>query len=166
VSTSSPGTSLRHGALARELERLRVWADDVGVVAHDIVRRRLAAANELMIVRILPLALAEKEVLYPVMRPLIGAAAIGMLERDQSEMLRLSGELSALRREADADEMGPRFAADARRILYCLSHAAGLYLAKEDEILLPLLDARCTLAEAAELSAATQRAAARITAEA
>ena len=166
MNASSPRSSLRHGALTTEVERLRVWADDIGIVPLDIVRRRLAAANELMMTRVLPLALAEKEVLHPVMRPLVGAAAVGMLQRDQSEMLRLTGELSGLRREAEADEVGPRFAVDARRILYCLSQLAGLYLAKEDEILLPLLDARCTLDETAELGAATQRAAARITAEA
>lgn len=166
MNVPSATAALRHHEIALEIERMREWADEIGLVPLDIVRRRLTAANELIMTRILPHAFAEKEILYPALKPLIGAQATAMLQRDHTEMLKLAGELNALRREATTGEIGPRFVFDARRVLYCLHLLACLYFAKEDEIVIPLLDARCTLAEAEELSAAMERAVARIAAEA
>lgn len=159
-------TALRHRELRPLLERLRQWADEIGVVHIDTVRQRLDAANELLMTRLLPHALAEDEILYPAVRKFVGAQAIEMLQRDHGEMLKLTAALNALRRAASADEVGPRFAVEARRILYGLSMLADLHFAKEDEIVLPVLDARCTLLETAELSSAMERAATRINAEA
>jgi iron-sulfur cluster repair protein YtfE (RIC family) len=159
-------TALRHRELRPDLERLRQWADEIGVVHIDTVRHRLGAANELLMTRLLPHALAEDEILYPAVRKFVGAQAIEMLQRDHGEMLKLTAELNALRRAASADEVGPRFAVEARRILYGLFMLADLHFAKEDEIVLPVLDARCTLVETAELTSAMEHAAARINAEA
>jgi iron-sulfur cluster repair protein YtfE (RIC family) len=159
-------TALRHRELRPDLERLRQWADEIGVVHIDTVRHRLGAANELLMTRLLPHALAEDEILYPAVRKFVGAQAIEMLQRDHGEMLKLTAELNALRRAASADEVGPRFAVEARRILYGLFMLADLHFAKEDEIVLPVLDARCTLVETADLTSAMEHAAARINAEA
>lgn len=159
-------TALGHHELRSELERLRSWADEIGSAPLATVQRRLDAANELLMTRLLPHALAENEILYPAVRRFVGAQAIEMLQRDHGAMLKLTTELSALRRAAGADEVGPRFAVEARRILYCLYMLADLHFEKEDEIALPVLDARCTLAETADIGAALERAAARINAEA
>ena len=159
-------TALRHSELRPDLERLRQWADEIGVVHIDTVRHRLGAANEILMTRLLPHALAEDEILYPAARKFVGAQAIEMLQRDHGEILKLTAELNALRRAAGADEVGPRFAVEARRILYGLYMLAGLHFAKEDEIVLSVLDARCTLVETAELTSALERAASRINAEA
>lgn len=159
-------TALRHRELRPDIERLRQWADEIGVVHIDTVRHRLGAANELLMTRLLPHALAEDEILYPAVRKFVGAQAIEMLQRDHGEMLKLTAELNALRRAASADEVGPRFAVEARRILYGLFMLADLHFAKEDEIVLPVLDARCTLVETADLTSAMEHAAARINAEA
>lgn len=159
-------SALRHRALRSDIERLRQWADEIGVVHIDTVRHRLGAANELLMTRLLPHALAEDEILYAAVRKFVGPQAIEMLQRDHAEMLKLTAELNALRLAATADEVGPRFAVEARRILYSLYMLADLHFAKEDEIVLPILDARFTLTEAAELSSAMERAASRINAEA
>jgi iron-sulfur cluster repair protein YtfE (RIC family) len=159
-------TAVRHRELRPDIERLRQWADEIGVVHIDTVRHRLGAANELLMTRLLPHALAEDEILYPAVRKFVGAQAIEMLQRDHGEMLKLTAELNALRHAASADEVGPRFAVEARRILYGLFMLADLHFAKEDEIVLPVLDARCTLVETAELTSAMEHAAARINAEA
>ena len=159
-------TALRHRELRSDLERLRQWADEIGVVHIETVRHRLDAANEILMTRLLPHALAEDEILYPAVRKLVGAQATLMLQRDHGEMLKLTAELNSLRRAASADEVGPRFAVEARRILYGLYMLAVLHFAKEDEIVLPVLDARCTLVETAELTSAIERAATRINAEA
>jgi iron-sulfur cluster repair protein YtfE (RIC family) len=166
MKESSLTTALRHRELRPFLERLRQWADEIGVVHIDTVRQRLDAANELLMTRLLPHALAEDEILYPAVRKFVGAQAIEMLQRDHGEMLKLTAELNALRNAASAAEVGPRFAIEARRILYGLYTLADLHFAKEDEIVLPVLDARCTLVETAELSSAMERAATRINAEA
>jgi len=162
----STTTALPHRELRPDLERLRQWADEIGVVHLDTVRQRLGAANELLMTRLLPHALAEDEILYPAVRKFVGPQAIAMLQRDHGEILRLTAELSALRRAACADEVGPRFAVEARRILYGLCTLAELHFEKEDEIVLPVLHSRCTIAETADLSSAMERAAARINAEA
>jgi iron-sulfur cluster repair protein YtfE (RIC family) len=162
----STTTALRHDDLRPDLERLRQWADEIGIVHLDTVRQRLGAANELLMTRLLPHSLAEDEILYPAVREFVGAQAILMLQRDHGEMLKLTAELNALRRSAEADEVGPRFAVEARRLLYGLYMLGGLHFAKEEEIVFPVLDARCTLAETADLGSAMERAAARINAEA
>lgn len=159
-------SALPHRELRLDLERLRQWADEIGVVHLDTVRLRLAAANELLMTRLLPHALAEDEILYPAIRKFVGPQAIEMLQRDHGEMLKLTAELNALRRSAEADEIGPRFAVEARRLLYGLYMLGGLHFAKEEEIVFPVLEARCTLAETADLNSAMERAAARINAEA
>ena len=159
-------TALGHRELRSDLERLRQWADEIGIVHIDTVRQRLGAANELLMTGLLPHALAEDEVLYPAAEKFVGAYAIEMLRRDHGQMLKLTAELNALRRAASADEVGPRFAVEARRLLYGLYMLADLHFAKEDEIVLPVLDARCTLVETAELGSAMKHAATRINAEA
>jgi iron-sulfur cluster repair protein YtfE (RIC family) len=166
VKELSTATALRHQELRPDLERLRQWADEIGVVHLDTVRQRLGAANELLMTRLLPHSLAEDEILYPAVRKLIGPQATEMLQRDHGQMLKLTAELNVLRRAACADEVGPRFAVEARRILYGLYMLADLHFEKEDEIVLPVLETRCTLAETADLSSAMERAAARINAEA
>lgn len=158
--------TLRHRELRTDIERLRQWADEIGVVHLDTVRQRLGAANELLMTRLLPHALAEDEILYPAVREFVGPQATGMLQRDHGQMLKLTAELNALRRAACADEVGPRFAVEARRILYGLYMLADLHFEKEDEIVLPVLDERCSVAETADLDSAMERAAARIKAEA
>jgi iron-sulfur cluster repair protein YtfE (RIC family) len=162
----STTTALRHGGLRPDLDRLRQWADEIGVVHLDTVRHRLDSANELLMTRLLPHSLAEDEILYPAVRKFVGPQAIEMLQRDHGQMLKLTAELNALRRAASADEVGPRFAVEARRILYGLYMLADLHFEKEDEIVLPVLEARCTLAETADLGSAMERAAARVSAEA
>jgi hypothetical protein len=59
----STTTALRHRELRPDLERLRQWADEIGVVQLDTVRHRLGAANELLVTRLLPQSLAEDEIL-------------------------------------------------------------------------------------------------------
>ena len=159
-------TALRQRELRPDLERLRQWADEIGIVHIDTVRQRLGAANDLLMTRLLPHVLAEDEILYPAAEKFVGAYAIEMMRRDHGEMLKLTAELNALRRAASADEVGPRFAVEARRILYGLYTLADLHFAKEDEIVFPVLDARCTLVETADLVAAMERAATRINVEA
>jgi iron-sulfur cluster repair protein YtfE (RIC family) len=159
-------TAFRHHELRSELEQLRLWADEIGIVPRATVQRRLDAANELLMARLLPHALAEEETLYPAVKRFVGAHAIEMLQRDHGEMMKLTAELNALRRAVCADEIGPRFAIEARRILYGLSVLAELHFEKEEEIVFPVLDSRCTLAETANLGSAMERAAARINAEA
>lgn len=155
-------SALPHRELRLDLERLREWADEIGVVDLDTVRHRLGAANELLMTRLLPHALAEDQILYPAVRRFVGPQATLMLQRDHGEMLKLTAELNALRRAAETHEVGPRFAVEARRLLYGLYMLGGLHFAKEEEIVFPVLDARCTLVETAELSSAMERAVTRI----
>jgi iron-sulfur cluster repair protein YtfE (RIC family) len=166
MTALSVATALRHHELRLDLDRLRSWADEIGVVPLATMQRRLDAANELLMTRLLPHALAENEIVYPVVKRFVGAHAIEMLQRDHGEMMKLTAELSALRRAVGADEVGPRLAIDARRILYGLYMLADLHFDKEEEIVFPVLDSRCTLAETADLGSSMERAAARINSEA
>jgi iron-sulfur cluster repair protein YtfE (RIC family) len=166
VKVLSINTAFRHHELRPEIERLRSWADEIGVAPLARVQQLLDAANELLMTRLLPHALAEDETLYPAVKRFVGAHAVEMLQRDHGEMMKLTAELNALRRAVGAVEVGPRFAIEARRILYGLYMLVELHFEKEEEIVFPVLDSRCTLAETADLGAAMERAAARINAEA
>ena len=136
-------TALRHRELRPDIERLRQWADEIGVVHIDTVRHRLGAANELLMTRLLPHALAEDEILYPAARKFVGAQAIEMLQRDHGEMLKLTAELNALRLAASANEVGPRFAVEAAA-LYGLGSSRNA-LRERRRIVLHGLEARCPL---------------------
>ena len=149
-----------HRELLPHVEQLRAAADGVGHIPGEVLRRKLEAANEFLTHHLIPHAMAEDAVLYPAVDRLMGGAkATATMSRDHVEVVRLTNELGTLRVFHDAEPDAAR-ANDLRRVLYGLYALVRTHFAKEEEIYLPLLDERLTLAEASSLFSDMERAAA------
>lgn len=151
-----------HRELLPHIERLRTTADDVGHVPGEVLRKKLDDAHDFLTHHLIPHAKAEDEVMYPAVGRLMGAAkATATMSRDHVEVGRLTDELGALLVFPEAEPDAQR-ANELRRVLYGLYALVRTHFAEEEEIYLPLLDERLTLAEAADLFKEMERSAARL----
>lgn len=139
-----------HRELFPHVEQLRTLADTIGSAPVEAVRQGVEEASTFLTHHLIPHAQAEERVLYPTVGRLMGAPeATATMSRDHQEIGRLIQELETLRPQlvkADVDE-----AQALRRILYGLYAVVALHFAKEEEIYLPLLDARLTPQEAQQM---------------
>jgi iron-sulfur cluster repair protein YtfE (RIC family) len=150
-----------HKDLLPHVEELREAADAIGRVPDDELRRQLDAAYEFLARHLIPHATAEDRALYPVVDRVLGApGATGTMSRDHVEVGRLTDELRALRAEAGAKGVDEARATALRRVLYGLYALVKVHFAKEEEVYLPLLDAKLPADEARSMFEAMERAAA------
>lgn len=149
-----------HQHLLPHIERLREAADAVGDLPAATLRRRLDAAYEFLAHQLIPHAEAEDRALYPVVGRILGAReATATMSRDHLEVGRLTQELAALMAKLSDDIVRPEVTRDLRRVLYGLHALVKVHFAKEEEVYLPLLDARLSPEEARHLFEAMERAA-------
>ena len=105
-----------------------------------------------MVGHLIPHAQAEDAALYPIVGRIMGAPeATATMRRDHAEVGRLTGELGALRARLAAGVAEEAVLRDLRRVLYGLYALVTVHFAKEEEVYLPLLDARLTADAATEL---------------
>ena len=110
---------------------------------------------------LLPHAHAEEVALYPVVQKVMGTPyGTATMSRDHVEVERLTRELSALRTQVSATEIGAAKANELKRILYGLYTLVKVHFAKEEEVYLPLLDANLTSDQARDMFDAMEPAAA------
>jgi iron-sulfur cluster repair protein YtfE (RIC family) len=103
---------------------------------------------------LLPHAAAEDRVLYPAVQGVLGAPeATATMSPDHTEVGRLTEELTVLRGRIGYRWIAPDDAEALRRVLYGLYAPVQVHFAKEEEVYLPLLDARLSPAEAAAQTA-------------
>lgn len=81
------------------------------------------------------------------------------MSRDHVEVARLTEELGSLRAHLVGTSVSTSQEQALRRVLYGLSAIVRVHFAKEEEIYLPVLDARLTAGEAHQVFAAMERAA-------
>ena len=150
-----------HKDLWPHVEELRNTADAVGEVPLEMLRRAVDEAYDFLARHLIPHAQAEDRALYPVVQKVMGAAeATATMRRDHIEVGRLTEELSALRRQlAGAASITTPQAKALRRVLYGLYTLVKVHFAKEEEVYLPLLDARLTPVEAQRMFEAMEEAA-------
>jgi iron-sulfur cluster repair protein YtfE (RIC family) len=149
-----------HKDLLPHIELLRTVADDIGDVPIASLRRSIDEAYAFLTHHLLPHAQAEERALYPVVGRLMGAPeATATMSRDHVAIGRLTEELGALRSHLSGTSLGASEERALRRVLYGLSTLVSVHFAKEEEVYLPLLDARLTAEEAARLFEAMERAA-------
>jgi iron-sulfur cluster repair protein YtfE (RIC family) len=150
-----------HSELLPELETLRVAAEAAGTLPPRELSRLVDMAYEFLAYHLIPHAQAEDRALYPVVGRAMGAAeATATMSRDHVEVGRLTEELSSLRSAVAAGQVGEGETRDLRRVLYGLYALVRLHFAKEEEIYLPILDARLSASEAADMFDAMEREAA------
>jgi iron-sulfur cluster repair protein YtfE (RIC family) len=149
-----------HKELLPHIERLQTVADSIGASPIESVRRGIDESYEFLAQHLLPHAQAEEKALYPVVGRLMGAPeATATMSRDHVEVGRLVEELGSLRSHL----LGKTTSADQekalRRVLYGLYAVVKLHFAKEEEVYLPILDARLTAEEANRMFEAMEMAA-------
>jgi iron-sulfur cluster repair protein YtfE (RIC family) len=148
-----------HKELLPQAEILKEAADQVSEVLSERAWQDARQAYEFLAYHLIPHAYAEEKALYPVVQKVIGASlSTATMSRDHAEVGRLAEELKTrlpLRpgRLSDSQVLG------LRRVLYGLYTLVQLHFAKEEEIYLPLLDARLTHGEASEMFEAMEKAA-------
>lgn len=139
-----------HKELWPNIEVLRTTADTVGEAPLEALQRGVDDAYDFLARHLIPHAQAEDRALYPVVQKVMGAPeATATMSRDHIEVGRLTEELGALRAQlAGAASISATQAKGLRRVLYGLYALVKVHFAKEEEVYLPLLDARLTAAEA------------------
>ena len=149
-----------HQHLLPHIEALREAADAVGDLPPADLRRRLDAAYDFLAHHLIPHAEAEDRALYPVVAKLLGTPeATATMSRDHVEVGRLTQELAALQAKLSGQPVSPELARALRRVLYSVYALVKVHFAKEEEVYLPMLDARLSPQEARHMFEAMERAA-------
>lgn len=149
-----------HKELLPHVETLREAADAVGRAPDGESRRLVDAAYDFLAHHLIPHATAEDKALYPVVNRVLGApGATATMSRDHVEVGRLTDELRQLR-ERTAGGADEASVMALRRVLYGLYALVHVHFAKEEEVYLPLLDAKLSPDEAREMFEAMESAAA------
>src|SRR6266480_3568075 len=147
-----------HRELMIRIELLRTLADSIGSTSAESIREGVGQAYTFLIHQLIPHAQAEEQVLYPTVGRLLRTVeATDTMSRDHLEIIRLTEELESLRLHlfyaplTESDEQA------LRRVLYGLYAIIKLHLAKEEEIYLPILEARLPAEEMDRLVEAMER---------
>ncbi|HEX9057385.1 MAG TPA: hemerythrin domain-containing protein [Ktedonobacterales bacterium] len=149
-----------HKELIPHVELLRAVADSVGEASIESVRQGVDEAYAFLSHHLIPHAQAEDRALYPVVGEVLGAPeATATMSRDHVEVGRLTEELRALRSHLAEATISEPEAKALRRVLYGLYALVKVHFAKEEEIYLPILDARLTDEEAQRMFEAMEHSA-------
>lgn len=148
-----------HQELFPHVESLKTAADQVCEALSEQARLNIEEAYTFLAYHLIPHAYAEEQALYPAVQKVMGSPqATATMSRDHVEVGRLTEELKGLLPPRDA-VLTPAQAAGLRRVLYGLYALVKVHFAKEEEVYLPLLDARLTPAEAGQMFKAMEAAA-------
>jgi iron-sulfur cluster repair protein YtfE (RIC family) len=149
-----------HKELLPHIELLQTVADTIGEAPISSLRRGVDEVYTFLTHHLLPHAQAEEHALYPVVGRLMGAPeATATMSRDHVEVGRLTEELGSLRSHLGGASVSRSQEQALRRVLYGLSAIVKVHFAKEEEVYLPILDARLTPEEARQMFEAMERAA-------
>lgn len=149
-----------HKELLPYIERLQTVADSIGEARSGSLRKGIDEAYEFLAHHLLPHAQAEEQALYPVVGRLMGAPeATATMSRDHVEVGRLVEELRSLRSHLVGEATTADQEKALRRVLYGLYSVVKLHFAKEEEVYLPILDARLTPDDASRMFEAMEMAA-------
>ena len=144
-----------HAELVPHIAALAAAGDAVGRANLTELTTMVGASYEFLAHRLIPHAHAEEAALYPAVQRAVGAPeATATMARDHVEVAALTAELAALQaRLMAASALDDDLANGLRRVLYGLHHLVKVHFAKEEEIYLPILDARLSDLEAKQMFA-------------
>ena len=147
-----------HREQVARIELLRTVADSIGSASIEALREGVGQASSFLIHQLIPHAQAEEQVWYPTVGRLLHAVeATDTMSRDHLEVIRLTEELEALRLHLFYAPLSEPDEQALRRVLYGLYAILKLHLAKEEEIYLPILEARLPAEEVDHLVEAMER---------
>ncbi|HEU5229774.1 MAG TPA: hemerythrin domain-containing protein [Ktedonobacteraceae bacterium] len=149
-----------HQELLPHIKQIRTVADAIGTSPVASLRQDINETYEFLRHHLIPHAQAEEQALYPVVGNLMGAPeATATMSHDHVEIGRLIEELGTLRLYLNKESLGPSQEQALRRVLYGLSALITVHFAKEEEVYVPLLEARLTPTEAHHLFESMEQAA-------
>jgi hemerythrin-like domain-containing protein len=138
-----------HQELYPYVEILRQAADAVNESLTTMAHDRIEESYRFLTRQLIPHAQAEEKALYPMVDKAMQAEhATATMSRDHVEIIRLTEELDRLRVDRSQLSITSIQAKTLRRILYGLYALVKVHFAKEEEIYLPLLDAKLSPEEA------------------
>jgi len=144
--------------LISRIELLRTVADSIGSAPLEAVREGIKDACTFLMHHLIPHAQAEEQVLYPTIGRLLRTLeATTTMSRDHLEVIRLTEELEELRLRLFYTPLSEPDKKALRRILYGLYAIIKVHLAKEEEIYLPILEARLLPEEAHQMFEVMER---------
>ncbi len=151
-----------HQELLPHIEAIRQAADAIGAVPLSVLRPQIDEVYDFLAYHLLPHAQAEEAALYPVVGKVMGAPeATGTMSRDHVEVGRMIDELGLIRLNLSGSTLTSAQIQNLRRVLYGLYTLVKVHFAKEEEVYLPILDARLTPDEARSLFEDMEQAAQR-----
>jgi iron-sulfur cluster repair protein YtfE (RIC family) len=150
-----------HKELLPQVESLRIAGESIHVhLFSPTIREQVEIAYKFLTRELIPHARAEDLALYPVVQKVMGAKeATATMSRDHLEVDRLTAELGDMLIKLDHAAITDEQANSMRRILFGLYALVKVHFAKEEEIYLPLLDARLSEKDAAAMFEAMEHAA-------
>jgi hemerythrin-like domain-containing protein len=141
-----------HQELLPYVEELRQAGDAVYESLTTNAHARIEDAYRFLARHLVPHAQAEEAALYPMVQKVMGCdQATATMIRDHQEIARLTEELETLRVHKSLLSITSLQAMAFRRVLYGLYALIKLHFAKEEEVYLPLLDAKLTTQEAQDM---------------
>lgn len=144
-----------HADLQPHVEVLRTAAESITTAVPPESYAPIDKAIAVLTRRIIPHVSAEDKALYPVVEETMGAfGATNIMRRDHVEIVRLADELAQLRAGLSPEGPSTQQADALRRVLYGLYALVQVHFAKEEELYLPILDAKLTIEQAAAMFAA------------
>lgn len=158
---STPTQPLRdeHKELLPHLAHILGLADEIQEGADPGLVARVGKVHGFLADHLLEHARVEEQALYPVVARAMGAPeATATMSRDHVEIGRLVAELGELEGQLSGGAITPTQAKALRRVLYGLYALVKLHFAKEEEVYLPLLDARLSQEQGRELMVALEQA--------
>lgn len=158
--TTMQAIRAEHQHLLPHIEELRTTAEQIGTLAPTEVAAAVGSCLAFLEHHLVPHALAEDEVLYPVVGRLLGdERATATMRRDHVEVGRLTAELAAVAGRIDTE---PDSVGDVERLLFGLHAIVRLHFAKEEEVYIPMLEAALDDDEVAAIERDMEAAAHRV----
>ncbi|HET9476838.1 MAG TPA: hemerythrin domain-containing protein, partial [Dehalococcoidia bacterium] len=137
---------------------------EAGILVEDgsqpDVLRATEEAHAFLVHHLIPHAIAEDRVLYPVVERLMGApGTTATMSRDHVEVGKFTAELGALKEKIAQSGATETDLTELQRLLFGLYGIVKLHFDKEEEIYVPILDKGLSQAEATEMFEAMEAAA-------
>ncbi len=152
-------THEEHEPFYAQLDEMKELADSIGDIPTEQALSRAVEIHEFMAHTVMPHAVAEGVVVFPIVREKSGEPTIGVrMTQCHVQLSRLVDELDGLLAGARRDP-SMSFDRELRRIIYSLHMVLAAHLAEGDEQIEPLLDANLPQKERQEMFQAVERCA-------
>jgi iron-sulfur cluster repair protein YtfE (RIC family) len=141
-----------HDELLPRIGDLLLIADRVGDAPADTLHEMIDDIYDFLAAHLIPHAQAEDAILYPAVETVTGSpGSTATMSRDHIEVARMTEELRRIRGDLEHAASGYVQERELRRLLYGLYAIVRLHFAKEEEILVPLLERGLTDEQAARM---------------